>query len=92
MLSAIGVPSVLVGANRGALALRRLRAAHVWDPMSVGRHFFAFIECVQDNLAIHDVPSLHSLVSNIRVVLGVVEVRLPRWNLHTRRHEVKTLV
>lgn len=86
------VPRELFRAN-GALTIDCVGTAYVRNPMSVDWHFLTcFVECVQDDLAIHDIPSLHRLISNVRLMLCIVEARLLRWNFHARRRKMETLV
>jgi len=60
--------------------------------MSVGRHIFLLIECVQHDLAIVDLPLFHLLLSDSRTMFVVIEVGLFDWHIDACMDEVETLV
>lgn len=92
--SAVLVPTFLF-LIKGALFLGCLldfRIGNGWNSMSVGRHIFLLIECVQHDLAIVDLPLFHLLLSDSRTMFVVIEVGLFDWHIDACMDEVETLV
>ena len=93
MHPAIQIPSKLVAVYRFLFGcFLHLRGSDSWNPVSVGWYIPFFVECIEHDLSILNLPLLHLLLSDSRTVLVIIKVSLFYWDINTCMDEMKALI